>query len=201
VVEFVSICMRNRFARRFIFRLAASMLILCSMAPSLRAQSGGSEYEIKAAFMFNFAKFIEWPAEKLPQATSPIIFGVVGEDPFISPDGVDELKKTLESKTIGGRPVKIRRFRADEPMDACHVLFVSNSERRRFGSIVNALRGKSVLTVADTSGFCQAGGMINFRVEADKVRFDINQQAAEKENLKISSKLLSIAYKLVRTGE
>jgi hypothetical protein len=148
-----------------------------------------SEYQIKSAFLYNFIKFVEWPAQLARETNGPIVIGVLGQDPF----GID-LETVIEGKRINDRPISIRRFPPGAPPEFCHVLFISTSEKRRFGQILRATAQSPTLTVADgIDGFCQADGMINFVVEAKKVRFQINNRSAEQRGLKISSKLLRLA--------
>ncbi|MGD0920157.1 MAG: YfiR family protein [Terriglobia bacterium] len=162
-------------------------------APHARAQAEGvGEYQVKAAFLYNFAKFVEWSPEAVPKADAPFILGVVGEDPF-----GPVLEETLKGKTANGHPFAIRRFRREEDARGCQILFTSSSDQRYIRSLLAILKGSSVLTVGETEGFCRLGGIVNFTLEEDKVRFEINRDAAERARLKISSKLLSVA-KVVR---
>ncbi|MGH8058533.1 MAG: YfiR family protein [Candidatus Entotheonellia bacterium] len=151
-----------------------------------------SEYQIKAAFLYNFAKFVEWPSRALPESSASITLCVLGEDPF----GAD-LDRTIEGKTINGRAPVTRRLKTLQGVDVCQILFISASERRRMGQILEALKDKSLLTIGETEPFARLGGVINFTMEQDKVRFEINVDAAERKGLKISSKLLKLA-KVIR---
>lgn len=151
------------------------------------AQDTPTEWEVKAAFLFNFAKFIDWPASKLPPS-GPLVIGILGEDPF----GAD-LEKTIGGKNVLGHPIETKRFASPHEARGAHIVFISESERRRLSQILKTLSGHSVLTVAQLDNFCELGGMINFRLAGNKVRFEIDQDTAEKEGLKISSKLLSVA--------
>ncbi len=147
-----------------------------------------TEYQIKAAFLYNFAKFVEWPATALRGQGAPIIVAVLGEDPF----GAD-LEQILDGKTAGGRQLVIRRFKGVRDLGLCHILFVSSSERERLREILRALQNSTVLTVGETEGFAGLGGIINFILEENRVRFEINIDAADRARLKISSKLLKLA--------
>lgn len=147
-----------------------------------------SEYQLKAAFLFNFAKFVEWPAGAFPEARSPIIIGVLGDNPFGS-----ELERTIRDKTVNERPLQIKEFRSAAEARGCHVLFVGNSEKKRLPEVIEGLRGTSVLTVGEAENFIESGGMIGFVREGNKVRFQINDRAARGAGLKISSKLLNLA--------
>jgi uncharacterized protein DUF4154 len=147
-----------------------------------------TEYQVKAAYLFNFARFVEWPAAALPKPDSPLIIGVVGENPFH-----DDLQKTIENKKIADHPVVAREFRSASEATNCHILFISSSEKARLPQIIKGLAGKSVLTVGETDGFNENGGMIKFFLEEGHVRFRINNDAAKSEGLKISSRLLIYA--------
>ena len=147
-----------------------------------------SEYKIKAAFLFNFAKFIEWPPESFAATNSPMIIGILGDNPF----GGD-LEEIVRNKSINNRTFVIKEMHSLSEAAHCHLLFISNSEKKRFAEVFEGVRGASVLTVGETDGFTDAGGMINFVREGKKLRFQINHEAATKVKLKISSKLLALA--------
>ncbi len=169
--------------------LAVAFTVLESPA---RAQSAIAEYDVKAAFLYNFTKFVEWPADSFPDAKSPLTLCILGEDPF------GKTLRSLMEEGVGGHPVSLLRLDSlNNPAlsnpEACHVLFVSRSEKDRLHRVLDAVHGAPVLTVGDTPGFIDQGGMINFLLEGSKVRFEINQEAAEGVGLKISSKLLALA--------
>ena len=171
-----------------------AILIVClSFALLLPAETGAqesppSEYQVKAAFLFNFAKFVEWPPESFAGETSPLVIGILGDNPF----GGD-LERTIQNKTINNHPLVIKPLHSLAEATNCQILFINASEKKRFTEIFGSLRGTSVLTVSDTEGFTEAGGMINFVLENKKIRFQINDAAAKTARLKISSKLLSLA--------
>jgi hypothetical protein len=174
-------------ARTHLHALLAFLLI--GFALSSKAQDNPTEFQLKAAFLFNFAKFVTWPDAKLP-TNAPIIIGVLGEDPF-GPD----LEKIINNKMAAGHPIESKRYVNMADAREAHILYISESERRRVAQILNALKGGNVLTVSDIDNFCDSGGIVNFRVIADKVRFEISTQAAEEQALKISSRLLTVAIK------
>ena len=155
------------------------------------AEKGASEYELKAAYLYNFAKFVEWPAGAFPDQSAAIVVGVVGDDPF------NGSLDSVVGKSANGRQVAIRRLRASEDLRSCHMLFVSSSERKRLGEIVARVDGASVLTVGEMEGFASNGGMITLTMEDNKVRFEINAGTARRARLKISSKLLSLAKRVI----
>ena len=155
---------------------------------SLAQDQQPSEYEVKAAFLFNFAKFIDWPPEVFADTNSPIVVGVLGKNVF-----GNNLEKTIRDRKVNNRGFQFRNYTSITEATNCQILFVSPSEKADFPKIVGALRDASVLTVSETDGFIQAGGMINFMIQDDKIRFQINDEAAKKGRLNISSKLLSLA--------
>ena len=168
------------------------LLVVCGgtaspASPSIPATSA-SEYQIKAAFLYNFAKFIEWPAEVFHGAGTPMVIGIVGDDPFGS-----ILDQTVNGKTANGRELVVRRFKSHQDLNACHILFISPSEKKRLPQILERLKGTSVLTISEVDHFAQHGGIINFVMEGNKVHFEINVDMAERARLKISAKLLTLA--------
>ncbi|HXP78386.1 MAG TPA: YfiR family protein [Verrucomicrobiae bacterium] len=167
-----------------------SLLVFIDLVNPLQAhaQDALSEYQVKAAYLFNFLKFVEWPDESFADPLAPLVIGVVGEDPF-----GNALPQVVIGKTVQGRDLVIRIYHAGEDLRGAHILFISASERKRLPMILSSLRGSSVLTVADTAGFLDAGGMIQFLNENGRVRFAIDVDATSRAKLKMSSKLLSLA--------
>ena len=153
------------------------------------------EYQVKAAFLFNFVKFIEWPPQASKGSSDPINICILGEDPF-----GNSLEDAVKGKTVEGRtflvPVRISEV---QQASACQILFVSSTERKHVRAILAALKAPGVLTVGETEGFAAQGGMINFKLEDGRVRLEVNVEAAERANLRISSKLLSLAQ-IVQNG-
>ena len=150
------------------------------------------EYQVKAAFLYNFAKFVEWPADALPQDSSPFVIGVLGDDPFGA-----NLDKTVEGKALGEHKIVAKRFKKLEDVQTCHILFVCRSEKDKLSKIVERLGKANTLVVGDTDQLLQRGGAINFTLEDKKVRFEINADAAERADLKVSSKLMQLATKVI----
>lgn len=147
-----------------------------------------SEYEIKAAFLIKFIKFVDWPESTFADAQDPIVIGVVGKDPFGR-----HLQDLVEGKTIKSRPVRIRHFRDYLSISECQVLFVSRSEKESMNLVLQRIADRHVLTIGDSKNFARKGGIINMYNRNRKVRFQINLSAAEKAGLKISSRLLRLA--------
>jgi hypothetical protein len=146
-----------------------------------------TEYQIKAAFLFNFAKFVEWPSDAFSDTNAPIVIGVLGKNVFGS-----DLENTIRDKKVNNRIFKFKNFTAASEATNCHILFISSSEKENFAKIVTGLH-RNILTVSETEGFIQAGGMVNFLIQDSKIRFQISDDAAKKAGLKVSSKLLSLA--------
>jgi hypothetical protein len=167
---------------------------LCSRA----GDSQPTEYQVKAAFVFNFAKFVEWPSADFPSTDTPIRIGVVCES---GSSFEADLKITTADKTINGRRLVINRVTSPQEMKACHIIFVcrleksEKQEKRRLEALFQSLQGSSVLTVGESDAFIPAGGIINFVTEDRKIRFEIKDAAARQAGLKISSKLLTLARK------
>jgi len=180
----------QRFMRsRAISILGLSLIWLLLAGGDGRAQeSPPTEYQLKAAFLFNFAKFVEWPPAAFAEATSPIVLGILGENPF-----GDALERTIRDKTINNRRLEIKPFPSSAAATNCHILFISTSEKARLPEILAGLRGASVLTVGETDRFTETGGMINLFRQGNKIRFQINEVAAGSVGLKVSSKLLRLA--------
>jgi hypothetical protein len=155
------------------------------------AQSTQREYQLKAAFVYNFIKFVDWPGAVLPETSDTISVCVLGEEAFA--EGFD----TLKDKTVKGKKLAVRRLEQVKDADGCHVLFISSSADKRAPQVLQTLQSASVLTVGEMDRFPQLGGIINFVVERNKLRFEINVSSAERARLKLSSQLLSLA-KVVR---
>jgi len=159
-------------------------MVLCSLAVGAQAQSA-TEYQLKAAFLFNFAKFIEWPPGSFPDASAPLRICIFGRDPF-----GDQLRNITNEKTVNKRKLEVADLLHAK---SCHILFIASPEKASMKQILEGLGGASVLTVGESKGFAEQGGMINFVLETDRVQFEVNRKAAEQAGLKISSKLLSVA--------
>jgi hypothetical protein len=184
----------NRTARRptvlSLRRAALAALVvafsLVSRPAVLESQTTSTD-EVKAAFLFNFAKFVEWPSGASTDS-GPLVLGVMGSDRI-----ADALSQTVKDKTAGGRTLTARRVSDSDDLARLHVLFVGVSEKSRLADVMKRVDDSSVLTVSDVDGFCQLGGMIRLMLEKNRVRFEINLEAAEHSGLKVSSKLLTLA--------
>ena len=171
-----------------VLAIAWTVLQFDSQDRTLDAQEAAqSEYQLKAVYLYNFAKFVEWPPESFQEPNAPFVIGVIGDDPF-----GPYLEDAVRNKTIGPHSFVVRHVRLIADARKCHILFISNSERRRLTDLLNGIRGIPVLTVSDLDRFLESGGMIRFYMEGKKVRFQINNGAAKHADLKISSKLLQL---------
>ena len=152
------------------------------------------EYQIKATFLYNFAKFVEWPDDKL-SADSPILVGIYGKDPFGA-----TLDHALRGKTVNGRVLEVRRLDGLEHVKQYHILFISSAEKKHLGRILSALGDASVMTVGESDNFAQQGGMVNFVRKESSVALEINVSAAGRARIQISSKLLKLARVVQEKG-
>jgi uncharacterized protein DUF4154 len=175
--------------RRFLVMALAAGLA----AAGVRAQSDGppsppTEYEVKAAFLYNFARFVEWPPDTFRDGETPFVIAVLGHDPFGS-----VLDDTVAGKAVLGRRIEVRRASRPEEVGDAQIVFVSSSERAAVPAILKALERPGRLTVGEVDGFAEHGGTINFTMQGRKVRFEINPTQAEQARLKMSSQLLKLA--------
>ena len=177
-------------------RLAASALAALLFVGGGRWVSGqsnpSSEYQVKAAFLFHFAQFVDWPPEAFKDAGAPLTYCTVGEDPFHG-----ALDASMSGKTIDGRPVRVLHFKLAQEVQTCQILFLGAPEKRLLSATLVNLGESPVLTVGESQNFIEQGGMIGFLWEDNKVHFEINLEAAERAKLKISARLLTLAKKVI----
>jgi len=173
--------------------LALLLLAACGTPPIEGGQSSAaSEYTVKAAFLFHFAQFVEWPAEAFADANSPLTYCTIGEDPFRG-----ALDESVNGKSIGNRRLQVKHVKELEQIAGCQVLFIAAGEKKRHGEELAMASKRPVLTVGETDGFATEGGIIGFCREQNKIRFEINLDAAGKAQFKISAKLLSLAKTVI----
>jgi len=173
------------------FRVAMLALLLWPLGAAAQS-SPYTLYQHKALYLFNFAKYTEWPKEAFPDENAPFVLGILGQDPFRS--DIDIIK----GKTIKGRKLVVRNFRSVEEVTGCHLLFISSSETNNLAQILRVLDHAHILTIAEAEGFIEQSGMINLVPEQKSpgtqvVGFEINQAAAEKAKLKMDTQLLKLA--------
>jgi hypothetical protein len=173
--------------------LLIAALVLAGRVSAAVADEANMEYPVKAAMIVNFLQFVEWPPEARPAEGAPIVVGVVGAGNSLG----RALEQIVANKTIAGHAVKVLYLHSGASADGCHLLFVPREQDNDFTRMSQRISGQPILTVGETESFLRAGGIIRFYTEDNKVRFQINPEAAERVNLKISSKLLKLA-KIVR---
>lgn len=166
-------------------RVAGLALTLALGSAALgRAQSPrAGEYEVKAAFLFHFVQFVQWP----PSSSDTICVGIVGDDPF-----GPILDQMVKGEAVQGRSLVVRRATQVEGLGTCEVIFIGRSQKARIGDILSVLKDAPTLTVGEVDGFARQGGIINFFLEGKKIRFEINPVAARRRGLKVSSQLLTL---------
>ncbi len=163
------------------FLLAGDMGLL-AQEPSSR------ESQVKAVFLFNFTQFVDWPPKTFPEPDSPLIIGILGDDPFGS-----FLEQATTNEKINSHPLIIQHYKTVDEIKKCQILFINISNKDRLDLVFKALEGRSILTVSDSRNFIRQGGMVRFFTENDKIKFQINIEAAKAADLTISSKLLRLA--------
>jgi hypothetical protein len=167
--------------------VAGSLVLAATPSVDSAGRDPLPEYSVKAAFLYHFVEFVEWP-QTSPLPPSRVIIGVLGRDPF-----GDVLDKAILEKMVGGRSLAIRRFTSIETLEPCEILFISSSEMPHLPEILARLKGAPVLTVGEADHFARRGGMIGFFFEDKRVRLEVNRAAAERAGLRLSSKLLAVA--------
>jgi hypothetical protein len=180
--------------RRGIVLLWVSLLI-SGLPQHARPQSVTGEYQVKAAFLFHFAQFVDWPPGVLNNSDASLILCVFDDEPRRQ-----EFQSTIEGKAIGARVFHVRLITQSQEIQGCNILFLSRDEARRQTAILRSLRGMPVLTVGETDDFLSNGGMIRFHLDEDRIRFDINLDGAESSHLKISSRLLLLATSVTQSS-
>ena len=156
------------------------------LAGSAAAQSLSAP-EIKGGFLFNFAQFVEWPAEAVP-AGDPLALCVV-DDAAVS----DALEQTIKGRTVAGHRLAVRRLKTGAPLPTCHVLYVAGSDLKRALDVVETVQGAVVLTVGDAARFAQTGGMVELFLEGGRMRFAVNVDALQRARVRLSSRVLGLA--------
>ena len=171
-----------------------ALLVFCSLL-FMSAQISTREYQIKAAFLFNFTQFVEWPDHCFANPESRAVIGVLGKDPF-----GNFLEETIVGETIKKHPLVIQHYTNIDEITNCQILFINVSDKNQLRLINEKLKGKNILTVSDVNNFTKVGGMVRLYINDDKINIQINLEAAKAENLVISSKLLKLA-EIVKTDK
>lgn len=168
----------------FPFYLAALLWALASVGSLAQAVR---EYQVKAAFLYNFVQFVDWPASAFENTNAPIRIGILGSNPFGR-----ALDDTVQNELVRNRKLVIQRARQADELKNCHLIFIARSEKNKIAEILSVVRLAPILTVSEVEGFVQSGGIVNFYLEGNKVRFELNPEAGQRQGLKISSELLAL---------
>ena len=158
----------------------------------VQADAQADEYRVKAAFLYKFGSYIEWPDRRFARPDSPVAIGVMGADTL-----ADELVQIVAGRNVNGRPVRVRKLRPGDPITGLHVLFIGRTDSGRLAEILAAAKGRALLTVTESEEGLELGSMINFVAVENKVRFDVAPPPSESGNLRISARLLGVARKVV----
>jgi YfiR/HmsC-like len=164
------------------------LMLFCLGLGNVRGQTVSHEYPLKAVFLLNFAQFTDWPTNAFAAPDSPVVIGVLGDDPF-----GELLDDAVRDETVNGRKFVVERYQHVEDIKTCHILFISQSETRRLDKIMSALNGKPILTVSDIDGSAYNGVCVQFITENNKIRLRINMDSLKAANLAMSSKLLRVS--------
>jgi len=175
------------------FFLTIALAFVLSLAPPCgHTAEIPSESQLKAAYLYNFAKFISWPEDTFANEQDPLVIGVLGNNPFSK-----ELAPLTE-RTVRGRPIKIMQFKKVEDIQACHLLYI-NPAIRQLEAVLKTLHGKPIVTVGDNKNFAHHNGMIQFVTRRERLRFIVNLDVAKSNRIKINSQLLSLAFEVLET--
>jgi YfiR/HmsC-like len=167
----------------------ALLLLATGLAAGALAQASANEYEVKAAFLLNFARLVEWPPSARPGPGEPMVFGVLG-----AADVASSVSHVLQGASVGDHPVVVKALSDASQVAGCHIVFIAGDEPGDADqAVLAAARGHAALSVGEHDGFAVRGGVINFYSEDKKLRFEINPQAADAAGLRISSRLLRLA--------
>lgn len=188
----MSLTSRRRRAGATLFNGLLLALLLLGQRTVAADAPIGREYEIKAAFLYNIPKFVEWPPDSFADAGAPLFICVLGQSPL-----TNQLQLIIGRK-INGRSLMVKQVETVEQAKACHLLFVGSDESQRFSLMHEELRDSAVLTVGESAAFVAAGGGIRFVPVGDKLSFEINMASAERARLKISSQLQKLATSIRR---
>lgn len=167
------------------------MLLACFANAALPPRA--AEYEVKAAFIYNFARYVEWPSSAFAGPTDPIRLCILGDDPF-----GEIVDRTLRGKTVAQHPFVVLRIEEIEKTRGCHIVFVSRAESERLGAVLAAVHGRPVMTIVDVEGAVQRGAILNFVLRDGRVRFAVNTGSAQRSGLSLSSQLVKLAIAVAR---
>ncbi len=174
--------------KKFRLTLSVAVAVVSTIARPMRADEATAEYKVNPDFIYNFAQFVDWPDKAVTSGDAPFEVAVVGKDPF---DGI--LEQVVAGKRIGSRRVVVQHFDSADQIGPCQILFVPTTEDDSLGRIIQKVQKNAVLTIGESDDFASTGGCFRFFTEDDKMRFEVNQEAAEGAGLRVSSKLLKLA--------
>jgi hypothetical protein len=182
-----------RHARIEIFRAAILVVLLLPLCPTPVAaqKAGATESQVKAAYLYNFGKFVRWQTDRIGSPQTLTIC-VLGKDPFGA-----VLDATVEGESIDGKKITVKRLSTIQDLTSCSILFIATSEESRLGPVLSAAQHQGLLTVSDIPHFAEHGGIIGFVMLQDKIRFEVNRAAAEQSHLTLSSELLKVASRVI----
>jgi hypothetical protein len=179
--------MRKHFAHMI------GVVLFCLTWAGMNAQADKpSEYQIRAAYIYNFANFVGWPSTSFADSTAPFVICIVGDDPFGA-----ALDQIVKGELIGTHPIVVERLKSVDEIKDCHILYCMSNDRLQAVQIVQKLKGLSVLSVGEFKDFATIGGIVRFIVEEDRVRFELNIDAAKGAKLAVSSKLQKVALRII----
>lgn len=187
--------------------VAARLLALClashalspvavAQSPAANGSAAATEERVKAASLYRFLNYVEWPAASFTSAASPYVIGVVSDDAI-----ANELVKLSAGRTANNRPVEVRKLEASDSLNGLHVLFISKTERARQPQLLRQAQTRAVLSVTETEGSLAQGSMVNFRIVEDRVRFEVALAPVEKAGLKINSRMLGVAISVTKGAQ
>jgi hypothetical protein len=181
---------RTQFAH-WLRRQVGIRLLLCAtflVVPAPAQHDDSAEYRLKLAFLFHLAQFVDWPQEVFRNPDEPLTICVAGQDPFQG-----EIERGLRGRTVQGRAVRTRKWNPDDDPRPCQMMFVRAAEKRTTGAILASLKGSNILTVGESKGFAELGGIVNLTLQENRLHFEVNLDAANLTRLRLSAKLLALA--------
>jgi hypothetical protein len=171
----------------------AGIVVAMILSSACANGQAASDYQIKAAYLYNFAKFVEWPSQNFLQATTPLRFCIFDDRYFET-----ELNRIVSGKVINARGIEVMQVEDAEQSRMCHVLFINAAHDRQQRRLLERLKGAAILTVGEAEDFLENGGIIRFVLRDDRIQFEINRRAAATAGLRISSRLLGVAKRVIQ---
>ena len=175
--------------QQFCFVCTVVVIFMLGIPSTFAHENEYNEYEVKAAFLYHFISFVDWPEAAFPDETTPFALGILGEDPF-----GEALDAVFKDKKAHNHPIVVKRTNKAEDLKSCHMVFICASEENRCKDILDTLGSNNILTIAEWKSFTKQGGIIRFLIKKNKIVIKINNHNARKSNLKISSQLLNLTH-------